>query len=194
MRGYKDQFEPDVVNQIESIVSRLENISYPTGSSRFYGLDLALCLKSGALAGSMIIASALIEIFVRGLVIRYAEDAQSGWSRKIEAEKELESMRNLSFSKLLDNLTEVDLFCSKDAIEAKDIYKNIRIPTHHGLPARLLGRGKNDPFSSIMSLLGKSSTVSMSEFEDFIECEAIPIINNVVSIIENNQYTDQQNT
>ena len=54
MRGYKEQFEPDVVNQIESIVSRLENISYPTGSSRFYGLDLALCLKSGALAGSVI--------------------------------------------------------------------------------------------------------------------------------------------
>lgn len=141
----------------------------------------------------MIIASALLEIFVRGLVIRYAEDAQSGWSRKIEAEKELESMRSLSFSKLLDSLTKVELFCSKDAAEAKVIYKNIRIPTHHGLPARLLGREKNDPFSSIMLLLGKSSTISMSEFEGFIECEAIPIINNVVSIIEKNQYRDQQN-
>lgn len=191
MRGYRDQFEPDIVEQIDGIVGTLETISYPTGSSRFYGLDLAMCLKSGALAGSMIVASALLEIFVRGLVIRYAEDAQFGWTRKVEAEKELESMRNLSFSKLLDNLTQVELFIPADAVEAKSIYKDVRIPTHHGLPARLLGRDKDDPFSSIMSLLGKSSTISISEFESFIEHEAIPIINSIVSIIDRNQYKIQ---
>ncbi|WP_156015494.1 hypothetical protein [Thioalkalivibrio sp. ARh3] len=136
----------------------------------------------------MIIASALIEVYVRGLVVRYSEEAQKKWSRKVEAEQELESMRKLSFGKLLDHLVGVGLFLAKDSQQAKTIYRDIRIPTHHGLPSRLLGRDKGDSLFSIMTLCGLSSSVSMSDFESFVEEEALTVVNNIVSIIERNQF------
>lgn len=188
MRSYKDQFEPEIVIQIEEVVGKLESISYPTGPSRFYGLDLIMCLKSGALAGSMVVAAALMELFIRGLIVRYTEDAQTGWSTQVDAEKELESMRRLNFKMMLEHLTKANLFDDQDAIDAVKLYETVRIPMHHGLPNRLLGRNKSDSSYSFRALLGLKSTVSMSEFERHIEDEALPTINKIVSIIKNNQY------
>jgi len=188
VRGFREQFEQETADQIEELAERLLTLNYPTGPSRYYGLDLAMCLKAGALAGSMIIASALIEIYVRGLVISYTEKAQANWSHKVEVEKELESKQNLSFGILLDHLVEADLFSAKDSDRAKTIYKTIRIPTHHGLPARLLAIETDDTFLSFMDIFGLKSTVTMSEFERFVEYEALPVVKNIVEIIERNQF------
>lgn len=194
MRGYKEQFEPEVASKIEKLVLKIEQLRYPTGPARYYGLDLSMCLKSGALAGSMIIASALLEIFVRGLVVKYAENAQQGWSRQVEAEKELEEMRRLGFGKLLDHLVSVGLFYENDSERAKKIYNQVRIPAHHGLSSRLLGRDKDNPSSSIMALLGRTGTVSQSEFESFVETEALPVVEEIASILERNQVGAFSNT
>ncbi|EHT4941726.1 hypothetical protein V4V48_004177 [Vibrio mimicus] len=188
MRTYKEQFESETVAQIEEIIGKLESISYPTGPSRYYGLDLVMCLKSGALAGSMVVASALMELFVRGLIVRYTENAQNGWSNKVEAEIELESMRRLNFKEMLKHLTKVKLFDEQDADNAIKLYETVRIPMHHGLPSRLLGRDKEGPFDSFRTLLGLESTVSMNDFERHIEYEGLSTINEIVSIIKNNQY------
>lgn len=190
MRGHRKQFEPVVAEQIEGIIRRVEILRYPTGPSRYYGLDLAMCLSSGALAGSLVVSSALMEIYIRGLVIRYTEVAQSDWSRKVNAELELEEMRKEDFNRLLEHLVRASLFVNTDAEIAKRIYKEVRIPMHHGLPSRLLGRTKDDPFGAIVSLVGRSGEVSMQVFENFVEHEALPIIDNIVGVLYRNQVKD----
>jgi hypothetical protein len=188
LRGYLDQFETDFIVEIERIISTLEAIQYPTGPSRYYALDLIVCLKAGALAGSMIIASALLEIYVRGLVVRYTEIAQTNWSRKVDAEIELEAMRNMNFQRLIDHLVQASLFAVEDSELAKTIYKDVRIPTHHGLPARLLGIGKEDFFTSAMTLGLGTSAVTMREFETFVEEEALNVLRDITGILERNQF------
>jgi len=176
-----------VADQIGVMIAKLEALRYPTGPSRYYGLDLSICLQAGALAGSLIVASALLEVYIRGLVVRYSEQAQATYARKIEAELELEEMRGEGFNKLIAHLVDAGLFDTDDAETAKKIYREVRIPAHHGLPSRLLGRTKSDPFRSIWGLLGLGTEVSMQEFEEFVENEALPIIGTIVNIIERNQ-------
>jgi len=87
-------------------------------------------------------------------------------------------------------LVKAGLFVDADAEVVKKIYKEVRIPTHHGLPSRLLGRTKDDPFRAIMSLVGRSGEVTMQAFEDFVEHEALPIIDNIVGVLHRNQVKD----
>lgn len=187
MRTYRQQFEGQKLEQIEELINGFQNLNYPTGPARYYGLDLAMCLQSGALAGSMVIASALLELYVRGLIVCYSEKAQEGWSKQIRVESELEEMRNKSFNNLLDHLVEVNLFNGEDAEQSKVIYKNIRIPVHHGLPSRLLKKDQNNPFADLIDLLNSTKSITQNQFEDFIEVEAITIVNDIYRILKNNQ-------
>lgn len=168
MRTYQEQFEPEIVERIDALVSRLERLTYPTGPSRYYGLELSLCLKSGALAGSMIIATALMEIYIRGLVIYYIAEAQKGWSHPVNVEYELEAMREMNFARLIDSLVDTELFSAEDSITAKHIYKTARIPLQHGLPARFLKKDVSDDFLSAFPACKISKLTSMKDFEDII--------------------------
>lgn len=186
MRGYREQFEPEIAKKIEVLMERLECLSYPTGPCRYYGLELVMCLRAGALAGSMIIASALLEIYIRGLIVRYSEKAQTGWSHPVEVEKELEAMRELSFSKLLDTLVKVKLFLAEDSEKAKQIYRDYGIPLHHGLPTRLLNKSDDTLLFSIFGSLGLDNATTMTDFEAFVEETAVGLIDDILSILERN--------
>jgi len=190
MRTYKEQFEPHIVKQIDELVNTVETLRYPTGSSRYYGVDLTMCLKAGALAGSLVLATALMEIYIRGLIVKYTEKAQSGWARKVSVEIELEEKRRESFSSLLNHLVKAELFNEDDASIANKLYKEVRIPTHHGLPSRLLGRNKEDPLYELLKTIG-GDTVSLSEFENFFEKEALVLLSEIIGILSRNQIKKQ---
>lgn len=121
MRGYKQQFGEgsSIALSIDKLSERIEKIQYPTGPSRYYGIELVLCLKGGALFGGVIVATALLEIYVRGLVVHYAQIAQAELARKINPERELEEMRQKNFEVLVDDLVNSDLFDKEDAGKAK---------------------------------------------------------------------------
>ena len=187
IRGYKQQFRAKEAKQIEGLISRIEAMRYPTGPSRYYGVDLAMCLASGALAGSLIVASALMEIYIRGLVIRYSEIAQNGWARRVDTELELEGMREETFYRLLEHLVHTRLFFDEDAEKAKRIYREVRIPVHHGLPSRLLGQSADDFLRVLLFDMGVDNKVSLHAFEGFIEHQALRIIKEIVEILHRNQ-------
>lgn len=188
MRTYREQFDRETADRIERLIQRIKNLSYPTGPSRYYGLDLAACLGAGALAGGLIIVSALMELYVRGLVVRYTEDAQQGWAKQVETEGNLENMRNVGFKKLLDHLVAAELFDPKDAELATEIYTKVRIPAHHGLPTRLLDKPKDNFMSELIGVVVRSQPVSLREFENFIEFEALPTMEGIVDLLQRNQY------
>lgn len=192
MRGYKQQFGEgsSIALSIDKLSERIEKMQYPTGPSRYYGIELVLCLKGGALFGGIIVATALLEIYVRGLVVHYAQIAQADFARKINPERELEEMRQKNFEVLVDDLVNSGLFDKEDASKAKDIYKHIRIPTHHGLPSRLLQAKKRDiEVEAIFPEMGSyvGSSVSLREFEEYVEEETIPAIEEIIGILERNK-------
>ncbi len=192
MRGYIQQFGEgtSIALSIENLSERIEEVKYPTGPSRYYGIELALCLKGGALFGSTIVAAALLEIYVRGLVVHYAQVAQAGFLRKINPEKELEEMRQKNFAALIDDLANHSLFDKEDASKAKDIYRHIRIPSHHGLPSRLLKVEERErELKAIFPEMGSyvGSPITLHQFEEYVEEEAIPVIEEIIGILERNE-------
>ena len=188
MRSYRDQFEPEVADRIDCLIRRIKNLEYPTGPTRYYGLDLAACLQVGALSGSLVVAASLMELYIRGLVVRYSEDAQRGWSRPVETERELDNMKDKGFRHLVGKLVESGLFDSEAAARAKELYKTVRIPVHHGLPSRFFSGPAPSLMIGIFGTVEKAGPVSMKQFEDFIEEDALPTIEAIVGILESNQY------
>ena len=193
MRHYKNQFEPNMVARIDAVMQRLESIIYPTGPARYYGLELIMCLRAGALGGSLVVATALLELYVRGLVIHYANIAQSGWSHPIDIETELESKKSASFRDLIDHLVVANLFDEKDAKDAKEIYTSIRIPMHHGLPRRYVEDAEDPSLTIFLSMFRCRPPVTIHQFEEVIEREALPVIEKIASLLFNNQVKSAHN-
>jgi len=189
MRGYRNQFEKDTVIRIDKIISTLEAMPYPTGTSRYYGLDLVLCLKAGALLGSLQLVMSFMEIYIRGIVISCSTKAMNEKFKLFAVELELENKKEFDFNKLIDALVYVNKFDKQDSNIAKRLYKEVRIPTHHGLPARLLKvEEENRSLEEIFGVDYVARSVSINEFEEFIEDEALNIIEEVVSLLERNQH------
>lgn len=195
MRGFEKQFDKEIALRIRQLVVRLESMDYPTGPSRYYGLDLVLCLRGGAMLGSLIVSTALLEAYVRALVTNYSTRALIGRARRFNPERELETMKGKGFGAIVDDLASCGLFLKADAKTAKHYYKFIRIPAHHGLSSRLVeGDGESTDLSSIFPDLNflDPCPVSLREFEDFIEEKALAIIEDIVAILERNRL--QSNT
>jgi len=129
-----------------------------------------------------------MELYIRGLVVRYSEDAQRGWSRPVETERELDNMKDKGFRHLVGKLVESGLFDSEAAARAKELYKTVRIPVHHGLPSRFFSGPAPSLMIGIFGTVEKAGPVSMKQFEDFIEEDALPTIEAIVGILESNQY------
>jgi hypothetical protein len=181
LRRLEDQFEGRTVIKIRELLQRVESLNTPRGVSRYYRVDLSLCLEAGALLGALHVAASLLEITVREMVITYAQEALSG-NMKVNLQKELEENRHLGFKTLVDKLTAVELFDSRDADLAKQFYNDIRIPIHHGLSQRFVSKHK-----LFEKALVGAYGISMHAFEDVIEEESLRLIETAIGIIERNK-------
>jgi hypothetical protein len=154
------------------LLERVTKLNLPGGVSRFYASDLSLCLSAGALLGALHVASSLLEIVVREIVIELWTNALSDKERKTEKlQIELEEKREITFKRLVEELKRVGIFKPDDAQEACDFYDAVRIPVHHGLPVRFVE--KNTSLLAEMELAGKVFGVELSNagvgFHDFEE-------------------------
>ena len=77
------------------------------------------------------------------------------------------------------------MWSKADTELAKQFYDDVRIPIHHGLPARFV---KNiDNYELIMGeLLGYTQQVTHRDFEEIIEKNALALIEIAVGLIERN--------
>ncbi len=188
LRLLEKQFDPKKAAQLKKLSERLRKFSFPPGASRYYALELASCIEAGALLGALVVGSALLELYVRALVVSNASTVrQSAPLRKKNLESLLEEKKNLSFAGLIDNLVSVGLFEKDDGESAKTLYKNIRIPLLHGLARRFV-RQHQEPFGDELSLLLGDKAISSSDLEKIIEDHALEYLEKLVGIIENNRF------
>jgi hypothetical protein len=186
-RGFEEQFEGNTIIKIRELLQRIEslNINIPHGVSRYYRVDLSLCLEAGALLGALHVAASLLEITIREMVIEYAQEALPE-NKKINLQKELEEKRHLGFKSLVDELKAFELFDPKDADLAKQFYNDIRIPIHHGLSRRFVSK-HNDFMGILEEASGGAYQTSMHDFERVIEEESLNLIETAIGIIERNK-------
>lgn len=186
IRGFEEQFKRETIDKIQNLLQRIEDFSLPKGVSRYYAVDLSLCLKAGALLGALHVASSLLEIVVREMVIERASETFSDIQKERgRLQQKLEEKRNISFKKLVSELATVGLFSESDADLAKTFYDNVRIPIHHGLPARFVGT-KDNSKSLIDVIFGFTTPTEMRNFEKVIENNALLLVETAIGIIERN--------
>ena len=188
IRAYKKQFESEKVEKIDDIIKRIKRVKMPGSISKYYAHELVLCLQAGALLGSLCIASALLEIFVRELVIKYSALASSNsdlYKKEALLQKQLEEKRSLGFKQLTKALASYGLFLEDDAEQANEFYDSVRIPIHHGLPARFV-EIHNDTIAILKEIL--TFPISMHEFEEVIEDRSLDLIEIAIGIIERNSF------
>ena len=191
-RTLKQQFTPETVAEIHVLVQRIERLSLPKGSSRYYAVELSGCLQAGLLLASVHIAASLLELVVRGIVLERAGSAFSAYPETSSdlsegsLEYRMEEMRNLGFTKMVDHLVEVGLFDSEDGLLAKTFYRTVRIPLHHGLVRRFVTQ--HDPmYATFGEFLGIFwPTTSLETFEEVIENNSLQILDTIVGILERN--------
>lgn len=186
IRGYEEQFEGKTVNDIRNLISRIESLTLPSGASRYYAADLSLCLQGGALLGSLQVASSLLEIFTRETIIERSSEAYTeNYNKTGMLQRKLEQMRNIGFKKLIDELYNSGMWSKHETEIAKQFYDDVRIPIHHGLPARFVNNNKNSQ-SFIDYFFGYTMHISHREFEEIIEENALALIDTALGIIERN--------
>lgn len=195
IRKLDEQFESDTVKQIRSLIERLESIPFPEGASNYYAKELCYCLEAGALLASLHIAGALLEVTIRSLIVQRSMEAKSQRPPEEDRqdiptlEEELEERKDLSFYELCDTLVQHGFFDAEDAERAKDLYREVRIPIHHGLPIRYtrLHTGRVGRVTRlVLRIMGQEMMMSASAFEEAVLDTSLKKIKQVVRVLHRN--------
>jgi len=186
IRGFEEQFEKETKNKIRQLLKRINSFSLPAGVSRYYAVDLSLCLQAGALLGALQIASSLLEVFVREIVIELISEAFSDNNKVVgKLQRELEEKKHIDFKKLIKELEKSEVISKDDASIATQFYDDVRIPIHHGLPARFVGK-PSEARLFMDSIQGLTHQVTNRELEEVIEENALNLVGVAVGLIERN--------
>jgi len=57
LRSLDEQFEPEKAAHLRQLSERIKKIPFPSGASRYYGVEFASCIEAGALLGALIVGS-----------------------------------------------------------------------------------------------------------------------------------------
>jgi hypothetical protein len=191
IRGFEEQFEKTTIRRIQSLLDRISKIHFAgCAASQYYKVDLDLCLRAGALLGSLQVSASLLEIVVRELEIdRISKDNRSQEAIFVNPQRELEANRSKGFKIIVNNLRDAGLFNSGDAERAIQFYDCVRVPVHHGLPLRFVEKNTQqleeakllaEIFGSNLNDIG----VGMHDFERAIEDHSLNLIETAISLIE----------
>lgn len=192
IRELEEQFQSETVARIRDLIERLESVQLPVGASRIYANELAYCLDAGALLASLHLAGSVLEVSARHKILEMSKEAKSNRTEKeIENEKptleeRLEERKDLSFYDLCDALVEYAFWAPEDGERAKEVYRKVRIPVHHGLPTRFI-KAHSDSLALELHRLSKREAVLFGgRFEESVHDNAIDIVEEVVEILDEN--------
>ena len=190
LRDLEEQFETEKVERIRGLVKNIEATRFPRGACRIYAEELVYCLKAGALLACLNLAGSLLEISIRHIVLQRSMEAKSQRTKQEvdelmpTLEEELEERRDLRFGDLCDFLSEFGFFDSESTEKAKDIYRKVRTPIHHGLPVRFIKNHSDVHSLWLQRIVG--GVLFQGSFEESILDNSLDIVEEVVSLLQKN--------
>ena len=150
-RPIGEQFEPEKADRIRSLAGRIRSILTGAGGIRYFCLELARTLEAGALLAAIHVASSLLELSARQLLVfSLADDSDAKteneelFPRPIDVlEYEIEDDRRLSMYEILEELTDHGIIDESEKDKIEGFYSDIRIPIHHGITRRFVREESN---------------------------------------------------
>ena len=176
-RSVEEQFERDLAQRFRKLQRRLELICTTSRASDYFIFEAASCLDRGLVLATLQVCTSALELRAREVLVQYiilGLPDRKGPANGIE--ECVERDRNCSFGAVLAMLNERGLIDTKERQELSQIYRQIRIPLHHGIAHRYSQSrdGNNDEGAELLSraFWGDSQahlTTSETEMESVIE-------------------------
>ena len=144
-RSLEEQFEPEQANRLRLIEEAFLALRVSGRVSSYYLLEIARAIDRGMLLAAIQLATTLLEIWVRDLlVIRKATQYpikskhELRW-RMTKIDREIEGVdRGLQFINLVLELHALEVIDKHEASWLKKTYKRLRNPLHHGISGRIV--------------------------------------------------------
>jgi len=131
IRKLNEQFEPKTVSRIRALQADTSSLPFKDGAGGYYAKELIYSLEAGLFLASLNLASSLLELFVRDLLIYVSSSNNKVNARELNImEKQYEDQDKpmWTFARLIDELRRRKIIEKLDADNIKSFYKKIRIP------------------------------------------------------------------
>jgi len=190
IRPLEQQFEPDKLQRIKELERLFESLSHQSGAAGYFTSEIVRCLDAGLLLAALEVATSLLELFVKDLLIAARLESSASQHRLPsfelpgnQMERKIEDVERLYFNGMIDELANRRIIEGSDAEAIKDFYKSVRIPVHHGLTRRFIrlssGVREDDSFAALsLGRLGR-----FHKFEEVIEENSIRHLSTIVNFI-----------
>lgn len=195
-RPIEQQFGVKKARIIRNTQKLFQSLQFPTGTTAlYYRSEIVNCLEVGLLLAAVHVASALLELFVRDLLVATHYKQIFSHPPKFldyelhRIEKEIEDGRpRFDFNRIITELVQRSVIDPKDGDNIYDFYKSVRIPIHHGLTRRFIRTSskfvideEKDDFFSLLSL---NPLNRAKAFEEMIEDNSLDHLLTVGYFIE----------
>ena len=150
-RRLYDRVEEPLANRLRVVSLALLELRVDGRSSRIYINEIAEAIDQGLLLAATELATTLLEIWVRDLlVVRRATKSEIKSRRELDyllmkIDLEIEGIsRGLMFSTMCNELLELNVITQAELEWLQNIYKKTRTPLHHGISGRIVGSNEID--------------------------------------------------
>jgi len=195
LRPLEEQFGEQTVCRIRVLQTDLATLPLSDGAGGFYIKELIHSLEAGLLLASLHLATTLVELFARDLLVYSVaqdpgtDDDQTDRQLLADLERRFEddTKPRWTFAKIVDELESRGVVDSADAQGIKKYYKTVRVPIHHGLTRRFLrsqnetgvGSSTFDPLEH----LRLSGPIPPHQLEARLEDTAIDLVGTAVGFV-----------
>ncbi len=202
-RSLEEQLEAEHCKKLRVIQASFESIRIQGRVSSYYIMEISRCIDRGMLLAAIELCTTLVEIWLRDLLVIRKATADLSINReqyrllitKYDREIEGSNKRGLSSHKIINQLTELDVLNAKEVEWLYSLFNKVRNPLHHGLTGKLLDPEyhSQDLVESATSkeaillaeVFGSSPEKRLSCFEEFLDREAIGILEETLNFLAN---------
>lgn len=203
-RTLEEQLEPDKSRRLRIVQKAYEALRVRGRVSSYYIFEISRAIDSGMLLASIELATTLLEIWLRDLlVIRKATQQPSKSKYELrfritKMDRELEGVaRGVGYKRIVKELEKLEVIDSGEKRWLDSLYGELRNPLHHGLSGRML-----DPVVEYDDLLDSARTTEemflasifcsspegrSEAFEEYLDNAAIQHLEAIVNFLAAHQ-------
>lgn len=191
-RPLEAQFEGKKVTAIRKLESSYAKLPFRGGAARYYSQEVARSLDSGLLLAALTVASSMLELFVRDLLIatrfhdNSPDDDMAACRMLDDIERALdERINELDFQAMVEELADRDQIDLLDAERITDFSRSVRVPLHRGMTRSILVNSGNSPVGTEdpLACLFFGRIGRFHRFEEIVEEEALRYLKTIVAFV-----------
>lgn len=189
IRTLEEQFEPDTVRRLRDLQRRLNLLRFSFHASGYFVVETVRCIEAGLLLAANEVATGLLELLVRELVVQVRlpkappaspDNFNPAFKLLVEAEDD----RELSFYRMIKELQAASLFTQTEADLVLTTYRSTRNQLHHAIVARFVRERTERDYPDLLDLTSFGQHLDMHSFEEAIELWGTGELGRVVRALE----------